>query len=124
MEELNWTAVIVGTVAAFLIGWLWYSPRLFGKGWAEGSNVDLESADGMPMFAMATQVVALFLLAMVIGITATTNSLFTAIFAILAAAMFVVSAGSFIKKSNYAIRIDGLYIIVAGIVMIAFQGIF
>ena len=31
---VNWLAVGVGTVAAFMVGWLWYSPLLFGKKWA------------------------------------------------------------------------------------------
>ncbi|MGR3661463.1 MAG: DUF1761 domain-containing protein [Paracoccaceae bacterium] len=123
MENVNWTAVIAGTIVAFLLGWLWYSPKMFGKGWAEGSKVELGAADSMPMFAMIAQVVALFLLALVIGITATTDALITAIIAILAAAAFAVSGGAFIKKSQYAITIDGLYIVVAGIIMIAAQGI-
>lgn len=27
---VNWLAVSVGTIVAFLAGWLWYSPKLFG----------------------------------------------------------------------------------------------
>ncbi|MGJ8584620.1 MAG: DUF1761 domain-containing protein [Marinosulfonomonas sp.] len=123
MESINWIAIILGTVVSFLAGWLWYSPKMFGKGWAEGSRVELGSADSMPVFAMVAQVVALFLLALVIGITATTDSLFTAIFAILAAAGFVVSAGSFVRKTGYALAVDGFYIVVSGIIMIAAQGI-
>lgn len=124
MEGLNWIAIIIGVVVSFLAGWLWYSPKLFGTGWAEGSKVELGSADQMPMMAMLVQVIALFLLALVIGITATTDALFTAIFAILAAAAFVMSSGSFSQKSQYAIMVDGGYIVVAGIIMIIVQGIF
>jgi hypothetical protein len=120
---LNWKAVGLGTVVAFLVGWLWYSPKLFGTRWAEGSKVELGSADSMPKMAMIAQFVALFLLALVVGRTETTLDLTTAIIAILAAAAFAVSAGSFIKKSQYAIMVDGGYIIVAGIVMIGAQGI-
>lgn len=123
MENLNWIAIILGTVVSFLAGWLWYSPKMFGKGWAEGSRVELGSADSMPVFAMVAQVVALFLLALVIGITATTDSLFTAIFAILAAAAFVLSAGAFVRKTGYALTVDGFYIVISGIIMIAAQGI-
>ena len=122
--NVNWIAVIVGTVAAFLVGWLWYSPKLFGKGWAEGSGVELGSAQSMPVFAMVSQLVALFLMSIVIGITAGFEHLMTAIIAILAAAGFVMSAGAFVKKSNYALGVDFGYIVVAGIVMIICQGIF
>lgn len=124
LEMVNWLAVGVGTIAAFLVGWAWYSPMLFGKKWAEGSGVDLGSAGDMPMMAMASNLIALFLLALVIGITATQDMLITAILAILACALFSFSMGSYVKKSNYALMADLLYIMVAGVVMIVCQGIF
>lgn len=122
--ELNWIAIIVGAIAAFMLGWLWYSPAVFGKKWAEGSKVEMGSASAMPVFAMASQLVAVFLLALVVGITATTDALITAILAILAAGAFVVSNGAFIKKSNYALMVDGGYIVISGVVMIVAQAIF
>ncbi len=124
IADVNWLAIAVGTVLSFLIGWAWYSPKLFGKKWAEGSGVSLDSANKMPVFAMISQFVALFFLALVIGITATNNALFTAIFAILAIATFIASTGGFIKKSTYAIVVDFIYILVVGISMIIVQGIF
>lgn len=123
-SALNWLAVAVGTVVSFLLGWLWYSPTLFGKKWAEGSGVSLGSAQSMPVFALVSQLVALFLLALVIGLTATINALFTAILAILAVAVFTMSMGAFVKKSTYALVVDGVYITAAGVVMIIVQGIF
>ncbi|MEP0943696.1 MAG: DUF1761 domain-containing protein [Rhizobiaceae bacterium] len=121
--NVNWIAVITGTVVAFLVGWLWYSPKLFGTGWAAGSGVELGSAQSMPVFAMVSQLVGLFLLSLVVGVTATTSALITAILAILAAATMTMSAGAFVKKSNYALGVDFGYIIVAGAVMIVCQGI-
>ena len=122
--DLNWIAVIAGTVVSFLVGWLWYSPKLFGVKWAEGSRVDLGSADSMPMMAMASQFLALLLLAMVVGITATTDALITAILAILAVAVFNLASGSFVRKTNYALGVDFGYVVVAGVIMIAAQAIF
>lgn len=121
--NVNWIAVILGAVVAFLVGWLWYSPKLFGTGWAAGSGVELGSAQSMPVFAMVSQLVGLFLLSLVVGVTATTSALMTAILAILAAATMTLSAGAFVKKSNYALGVDFGYIIVAGAVMIVCQGI-
>jgi len=123
-STLNWLAIGVGTIASFLLGWLWYSPILFGTKWAEGSGVTLESADKMPVFAMFTQLLALLALAMVIGITAQVDALITAILAILTTALFAASAGGFINKSRYAITVDVCYRVAAGAVMIVFQGIF
>ncbi len=122
--NVNWLAITVGTIVSFLLGWAWYSPKLFGKKWAEGSGISLDSTDKMPVFAMATQLIALFFLAWIIGITATNNALFTAIFTIIAIASFVASAGGFVKKSTYAIVVDFGYIVAAGACMIIIQGIF
>jgi hypothetical protein len=122
--EVSWLAVIVGVVVSFLVGWLWYSPKLFGAKWAEGSGVSLDSADKMPAFAMLAQVAALILLATVIGLTAAVNALITAILAILAAATFVLSNGSWSQKSCYARLVDFFYVVLAGVIMIVCQGIF
>ena len=56
-NDLNWLAVIVGAVVAFLLGWLWYSPKMFGTKWAEGVGVELDKVDAMPIAAMVTQIV-------------------------------------------------------------------
>jgi len=120
---VNWLAVVVGAVAAFLVGWLWYSPKMFGSKWAAGAGVDLGSASSMPVGAMVTQLTALLLLSTVVGITATTNALFTAILAIFAAATFVASSGAYMKKGSATILIEFFYIVVAGAVMILVQGV-
>ena len=122
--NISWLAVIVGAIAAFLVGWLWYSPMLFGKNWAKGSGVEMGTADEMPKFAMVSQFTALLLLSTVVGITASFEALITAILAILAAATFALSGGAFVKKSSYALKTDFGYIIVAGNVMILCQAIF
>lgn len=120
---VNWLAVGVGTVVAFIVGAFWYSPKLFGTKWAAGSRVELGAASQMPVFAMVAQFIALFLLALVVGITATTDALITAIVAILAMATFTASMGGFVQKSRYAIMVDFFYVIVSGIVMILCQGL-
>lgn len=120
---LNWLAVIVGAVLSFLAGWLWFSPMLFGVKWAEGSRVELGTADEMPKLAMAAQGIALLLISTLIGLTAASGSLFTAIVAILGIAAFSVSIGAFVKKTNYALMVDGGYVIAFGIIMIVVQAI-
>lgn len=123
LVQVNWLAVVAGTVIGFLVGWAWYSPKLFGVRWAEGSGVSLNRPDKMPVFAMVAQLAALFLLALVVGVTAVTHALLTAILAILAVAMFTASMGGFVQKSSYAITVDFFYILVAGAIMILLQGL-
>ena len=57
--NISWLAVIVGAVASFLVGWLWYSEKLFGKKWAEGLGLNLGSASEMPALAMILQLLGL-----------------------------------------------------------------
>lgn len=123
-SSVNWLAVFVGTVVSFLGCWVWYSPKIFGTKWAEGSGVNLNSDSKPPVFALVTQLIAFFLLATVIGITATTNALFTAILAILSVLVFVVASGAFVNKSAVANTIEGAYVLISGIIMIICQGIF
>lgn len=41
-ENVNWLAVLVSAVSAFLIGWVWYSPLLFAKAWMKASGMSEE----------------------------------------------------------------------------------
>ncbi|MDE0589907.1 DUF1761 family protein [Halocynthiibacter sp. C4] len=121
---INWLAVFAGTIVAFIFGAIWYHPKVMGTKWAAGSGIDMSKISGTPVFAMAAQTLALFLLALVVGITATTDALFTAIFAILAVGVHVVSAGAFLQKSGAALAIDFGYLFLSGAIMIVAQGIF
>ena len=102
-EALNITAVAVGTVAAFIYGAVIYHPRVLGTIWANGSGVSLGGSP--PVMAFALQILALLALSVVVGMTATVSLLGTAILAILAAALFVVSGGAFQRKSPGALRL-------------------
>jgi len=121
---LNWLAIISGTIVAFLFGWLWYHQKVFGRKWAEGSGLSPEPPAQFPAFAMGSQVLALFIMAVVIGITATVDALLTAILVILAVASFTLSMDAFSQKSRYATWVDVFYIICAGVLMILMQAIF
>lgn len=128
MEELtnnvNWLAVIVGFIVAFGLGWLWYSPKMFGDKWAAGIGVDLETASGMPAAAMVTQAIGTFLLAWLVGITAANNALLTIILIVATIVVLQISGGYFTKKSKSVIAIDAGFIVAMAVVMIVVQGIF
>ena len=123
LTGVNWLAVIVGAVLAFLIGWLWFSPKLFGTKWAAGSHVELGSATAMPVGAMVAQIVGLFLMSWFVGVTAASNALLTVILATAAFTVLNYSGGSFSGKSDYAKRVDAGYWIAALVVMVLVQGI-
>ena len=60
-EGVSWAGVVSGFVVSFLLGWLWYSPRGFGRVWAEGAHVTMGGP--FPAFAMVTQALGTFGLA-------------------------------------------------------------
>ena len=123
IANVNWLAVVVGAVLSFLLGWLWYSPALFGKKWAEGVGVELGRAGGMPVGAMVMQIVGIFLLAWLFGITAANNALLTIILVVLAIVAFIFSAGMYARKSMYAIYTEVGYILAMAVVMFIVQAI-
>ena len=124
MEGVNWLGVIAGTVVSFLAGWLWYSPKLFGTKWAEGSRVQLGNANEMPVGAMIAQVIGLFLMSGLVGVTMANNAVWTAILATLAFAILAYSGSMFSQKTAYARVVDFGYWIVSLVIMVICQSLF
>lgn len=47
LGEVNWLAVIVGALAYFMLGALWYSPVFLGKPWMRATGMEMpESGEG------------------------------------------------------------------------------
>lgn len=44
-EHLNWIAILVGTLAYFVLGALWYSPLLFVKKWIAYLKLDVNDPE-------------------------------------------------------------------------------
>lgn len=127
MNELttgvSWTAVFAGFVLSYLLGWLWYSPKLFGKKWAEGAGVSTGAAGDFPAAAMLFQALGTFGLAWLFGITAARNAASTILLTVLTVMFLVLANGKFAGKSNAAIAIEAAYVIAMGVVMFVCQGL-
>jgi hypothetical protein len=41
-STVNWLAILVAGISAFVIGGVWYSPALFGKAWRKENGFNLE----------------------------------------------------------------------------------
>ena len=119
---MNWGAVALGTVAAFGLGMIWFSPKMFGKAWSAGSH-NIQPPQSPPVAAMVIQFLATLILALVVGITETDEAIFTAIGAIMTVALFVAGMDLFSQKSGKATLIDAGYIVAAGALMILSQGL-
>ena len=121
---VSWMGVIVGAVASFLLGWVWYMPKVFGTKWAEGHGVEMGSAKSMPVMAMIAQMLGLFLVSWFVGVTAVTSALATAILALLGFALLNDSGSMFAGVPTPGRLINLGYWIASFVVMIICQGIF
>jgi hypothetical protein len=47
LGDINWLAVLVGTVAYFLIGGVWFAPQVLGKPWMKAAGMEFsEGSEG------------------------------------------------------------------------------
>jgi hypothetical protein len=42
MSSINWVAVLVAGISAFVLGGVWYSPALFGNAWMSENRMTVE----------------------------------------------------------------------------------
>lgn len=123
-DNVNWTAVLIGAVVSYGLGWLWYSPKLFGKKWMEGQGMSMDDISSLPIPAMIVQAIGTFLLAWVVGVTASNNALLTAFLVILTLVFLMAGGGLFSQKKPNVIGIEVGFVIVMSAIMIVCQGIF
>ena len=113
--NVNWPGVVVGAVLAFLAGWMWYSPLLFGKGWAADMGLELGTASDMPVGAMVVQGFGLLLLSLLADRLAALPSVFA--LAIVAVIVFNFSNFMFSKRGIAADLTDSGYMAVIGLTL-------
>ena len=116
--DVNWVATAVGTFLSFMLGGLWYSPKLFGKGWTEGARVPATEG-GHDRSALIAQLVGTFLLAWVIAVMAAQDALVTTILIALTIACLFEAGGMFNRKSAYARHVESGFVLVMTVIMIA-----
>ena len=120
MTEVSWLAVAVATVLSFMLGGIWYNPRVFGARWAEGAGVDLESADAgkHAVKALSTQFVSTLLLAWLLGAMVNASEWLMVVVTVAMASVILVSAGLFHRNSHTAVFLEGAFVVVMSVVMV------
>jgi len=126
----NWFAVIAATLATFLMGYLWYSPLLFGKAWKEAAGIKEEEGDKPNM----TKILSLFFIfsfVMAINLAiflndSKTNMVWGATAGLMAGlgwvAMSIFITGQFEKRTTRYMLIHGGYYVVCFVIMGAILG--
>lgn len=121
MEEfistVEWVPVVVSTVVAFGLGWLWYSPTLFYKQWQAGlpKPVIWQPPMWMPMFA---QFGSTLFLAIIVNLSMQDGHVLHAVLVAFTIAGFLKASGMYSGKSRWAIGVEASYVLVMLMVMI------
>lgn len=68
ISELNWLAVLVATVAAMVIGSVWYMPAVFGNAWMKSIGIKQKDFMDGSMQPMLIAVVSSFVTAVALGV--------------------------------------------------------
>ncbi|MCE5168387.1 DUF1761 domain-containing protein [Paenibacillus profundus] len=71
LSQINIWAVLLATAATMVLGFLWYSPLLFGNAWAKRLNVNMEDLSGGAATYVLTALTALggaFILAWLVSL--------------------------------------------------------
>ena len=97
--EVNWLAIVVGTVVAFFVGYVWYDQKMgFGKKWLTG--IGGQAVPNRPLGPMLLlQVVSTFIYGWTLALIAPT-SVATAVLAIIVVAAWVKTNGFFSGKTK------------------------
>ena len=126
--QVNWLALIVGFVLSFVLGGFWYSPKMFGKGWAKGVGHDRKKMEkdkkGPMKFNLFMQALTTFVYALLIAISINEGGYQFALLIIASTMLFIKTNGLRGTKSMYAIRTEVGFVFVMGIIMILAQLVF
>lgn len=114
--NVSWTPIIIGAVAAYVLGGVWYAQAVFGKAWMAGINID-PSRKCPPALPMIAQAGATFLLSWLVGIAAAQNSWQFALLIALTCAGLIKANGLFASKGYTAIVIETGFVFAMVLVM-------
>lgn len=119
MQELfdvNWLTIVVGALAAFFLGAVWYSPVMFSAVWQRGVGAPVVPNRPLaPLLLIQFAATVVFAWALV---TALQSGLAPAILVALAAAGLVKSNGLFAGKGLVAVGVEGAYVVAQAVVII------
>jgi hypothetical protein len=51
ISHINWLAIIVAGLSAFMVGGIWYSKPLFGNAWMTDSNLTMEQIESIWLYS-------------------------------------------------------------------------
>ena len=95
--DINFMGILIAAIVSFVLGWLWYSPFLFGKIWMEEMKVKEEDCKKKNMAValggtFLLTLITAFILSSFVEIAGASGAISGGIIGILAGAGFVATA--------------------------------
>jgi len=131
MSTINWLAVLVAGISAFVLGGVWYSPALFGKAWMTENRFtteDVQKGNKGKIFgwSLVLSLIISVNLAMFLNNTPGINLSSGAVYGVLTGIWIfcgIAIVGLFEHKSARYIFINGGYMLIALTLMGAIIGV-
>jgi hypothetical protein len=125
--DLDWVAILVGTVALMVLGFLWYGP-LFGKQWAAARGIPMNSDMGGMGKPLALTAVYSLVFNIGVAYMAPFDDIEAALVMGVIAGLFLIGAAMYsavvwAKQSTTVFVIDAAYWFVAVAVAFYVQGL-
>jgi hypothetical protein len=98
--------VAVSALCAYLAGWLWYAPAVFGRRWAAGVGLEINTTHKLPLAAMAMQLLATLAFAYLVALTRLHHAYAILGCALLSFIFMQCASGLFSQKNRAAILIE------------------
>lgn len=98
LQSINYIAVLVATIASYLLGFAWYHWAVFGEAWANALGITKEEADnteglgGAFIMSLISGLTKVLLIALLIAVTNISGVLSGAFFGAVAATVFTVTS--------------------------------
>jgi flagellar biosynthesis protein FlhB len=134
LQNINYMAVAIATIASYLLGFAWYHWAVFGEAWANALGITKEEADNteglggafiMSLISGLTKALCIALLIAAVNISGVLNGAF---FGAVVAAVFIVTSlgyyNGFARTSSKLTLINSTHSIVELTLMGAIIGVF
>ncbi len=117
---VNWLAVLVGVIASFVAGWIWYSPKGFYTGWSAAARVTHDRSEPMAV-TFGSLVLGLVLLGLFVGVMMARGQLGPLLLGIAAYVVMGYSNNAFKKLGPFARNVDAGSWLLSAALMIGAQ---
>jgi hypothetical protein len=67
VPEINYWAVLLATLSSMVVGFIWYTPKVFGTRWAKLANVDMNRPGASAVLPIIVTVIVSFITAWVLA---------------------------------------------------------